>query len=256
MKVVAPRGRFISADDYIAQIGPRTRLVSASLVRFDDGARLDAARVADACHAVGAALLLDMSQCVGATPIAIRELGADFAVSSGYKWLLGPYGTGFFWIAKEWTDRLQINSLYFMALEGARNFHSLPLENLRPVAGARRGDAPETASFTNLAALDASLDLILRIGVDAIACHIGELVNTIVEDLPKSKCVLASPSGSERRGPYVCVAGRNPDETPKIFQKLREAEVFVSLRENAIRIAPHIYNTPEHVARLMEVLSA
>ena len=58
----------------------------------------------------------------------------DFAVSSGYKWLLGPYGTGFFWIAKEWTERLQINSLYFMALEGARNFHSLPLENLRPVA--------------------------------------------------------------------------------------------------------------------------
>ena len=55
VRVVAPSDRFISADDYIAQIGPRTRLVSASLVRFDDGSMLDAARVAKACHAANAA---------------------------------------------------------------------------------------------------------------------------------------------------------------------------------------------------------
>ena len=61
----------------------------------------------------------------------------------------------------------------------------------------------------------------------------------------------------ERRGPYVCVAARNPDDTPKIFEKLREAEVFVSLRENAI---PHRSAYLQYAracrARLMEVLSA
>ena len=106
MRKVSPAGRFITADDYIHAIGPRTRIVSASLVRFNDGARLNAARVAEACHAVGAMLLLDASQCVGAMPMTVEELGADFIVGSGYKWLLGPYGTGFFWVAPEAGERL------------------------------------------------------------------------------------------------------------------------------------------------------
>jgi selenocysteine lyase/cysteine desulfurase len=256
MKVFAPKGRFVSADDYIQHIGPRTRLVSASLVRFDDGARLDASRVAKACHAAGAALLLDMSQCAGALPLDIGELGADFAVSSGYKWLLGPYGTGFFWIANEWIERLQIGSLYFMALEGARNFSSFAMENLRPVAGARRWDSPETASFTNLSALDASLDLILKVGVDAIARHNGLLVKEMIDRLPRETYVLASPAESERRGPYVCFAGRSPGETAKLFGKLRDAGVIVSLRENALRVSPYLYNSSDDISRLIKIQSA
>src|SRR5271170_2199492 len=74
VRVVEPSGRFISADDYIEQIGPQTRVVSASLVRFDNGARLDAPRVASACEKVGAALLLDITQCAGAVKLEIRDL--------------------------------------------------------------------------------------------------------------------------------------------------------------------------------------
>src|SRR4029077_1315837 len=101
VRVVQPKGRFISADDYIEAIGPQTRVISASLVRFDNGARLDAARGSRACEKVGAALVLDLAQCAGAMKIDLRELGASMAVSSGYKWLLGPYGAGFFWVASE-----------------------------------------------------------------------------------------------------------------------------------------------------------
>ena len=255
IRVVEPRGRFIAADDYVEQIGPRTRLVSASLVRFNDGARLDASRVARACHAVGAFLLLDMAQCAGAIPIAIRELGADFAVCSGYKWLLGPYGTGFFWADPQAGERLEIGPLYFMALEGARNFQMMPLGNQRAVPGARRWDSAEPANFTNLAALDASLDLILRLGSDAIVRHTAALVGEIVRRLPDS-FALASPPEPERRGPYICIAARSAEETMAIFEKLRAARIHVSLRENAIRISPYLYNTPDDISRLIEVLSA
>lgn len=65
LRAVAPRERFITADNLIAALTPRTRLVSVSLVRFDDASLLDAARVAKACHAQGAYLLLDVSQCCG-----------------------------------------------------------------------------------------------------------------------------------------------------------------------------------------------
>jgi selenocysteine lyase/cysteine desulfurase len=255
MRAVLPAGRFIAADDYIRAIGPRTRIVSASLVRFNDGARLDAARVAEACHAVGATLLLDASQCVGAMPMAVEELGADFIVGSGYKWLLGPYGTGFFWVAPEAGERLRTGPLNYQALEGARNFSELPAETLRVVPGARRWDAAETANFTNLAALDASLDLVLAAGVDSVACYNQELVSQIIERLPGSRSVLASPPERERRGPYVCIAGRDPSETPALFEKLRANNIFVSLREGAIRIAPYLYNTPEQISRMMDLLS-
>lgn len=254
VRIVEPRGQFISADDYIECIGPRTRLISASLVRFDNGARLDAARVGRACEKVGAALILDLSQCAGAIQLNIRGLGASMAVCSGYKWLLGPYGTGFFWIASEWVGRLPLGAVYFMALEGAREFHAMPTGNLRPAPGARRWDSAETANFTNLAAFDSSLDFVLRMGTDAVQRSIDSLVTEIIEGLPQTSCVLASPAERERRGPYVCVSARDPKDTAALYDEAREAKISVSLRENALRIAPHIYNTAEDISRLMAIL--
>src|SRR5713101_5657062 len=80
LKIVSPRERFIRADDLIAAISPRTRIVSVSMVRYDDGSLLDAARVADACHKQGALLLLDASQCCGAIPM---DVSGDFVVRMG-----------------------------------------------------------------------------------------------------------------------------------------------------------------------------
>jgi len=255
VKVIAPAERFISADDYLSAISPRTRVVSASLVRFDTGSRLDAKRVADACQAAGALFLLDASQCAGALPIDVGATGADFLVSSGYKWLLGPYGTGFFWARREWSDRLPDGPVYWQSLEGADNFHGLPLDALRVRAGARRWDSPETASFTNLAAFDASLSLVNSAGTDKIYEHAASLSRLVAERLPKDRCVLASPSNSERRGQFVCVAARSPEKTADLFKKLREEKIIVCLREGVLRISPHIYNTEHDVLRLIAAMS-
>src|SRR6266404_8704291 len=107
LKIVSPREHFITADDLLAAMTPKTRVVSVSLVRFDDGSLLDAARVAAACHARGALLVLDISQSCGAMPLDVEQLGADFMVCAGYKWLLGPYGTGFCWVRSEHLDTMR-----------------------------------------------------------------------------------------------------------------------------------------------------
>jgi selenocysteine lyase/cysteine desulfurase len=255
VKVIASAERFISADDYLSAISARTRIISASLVRFDNGARLDAKRVADACHAAGALFLLDASQCAGALPIDVGATGADFLVSSGYKWLLGPYGTGFFWARREWSDRLRDGPVYWQSLEGADNFHGLPLDGLRVRAGARRWDSPETASFTNLAAFDASLNLVNSVGTDKIYEHAASLSRLAAERLPMDRCVLASPSNGERRGQFVCVAARTPEKTADLFKKLRKEKIVVCLREGVLRISPHIYNTEHDVLRLIAAMS-
>ena len=255
VRIAEPRERFITAEDYIEQIGPKTRLVSASLVRFDNGALLDAAKVADACRAKGVALLLDISQCAGVMQLSLRQIGADFAVASGYKWLLGPYGTGLFWVARESAQRLQAGPLYWMALEGARDFNSLPLENPTAAPGSRRWDSPETASFVNLAPLDASLDLLLRIGLDKVAEHNRALTRILVDRLPRDRFVLASPADESRRGPYICVAARNPAETKMLHERLREAQIIAALRQGSVRISPYLTNTVDDIERVVKVLS-
>jgi cysteine desulfurase / selenocysteine lyase len=255
VKIVKPAGRFLAASDFIEQIGPRTRLVSASLVRFDNGARLDAARVARACHDAGALLLLDAAQCAGAMPIDVAALGADFLTASGYKWLLGPYGTGFFWVRSELIEQMRAGPFYWQAaFENSSDFTMLSEGELRPTRGARRWDAPETASFFNLAALAASLEFLVRVGVDTVWRHNGKLIAAMIERLPLDRCVLASPAKEEERGPFVCVAARKGEATPALFEQLRQAGIIVSLREGAIRVAPHLYNSERDMDRLLAVL--
>ena len=255
VKIVKPRGRFLAAADFVEQIGSRTRLVSASLVRFDDGVRLDAARVAAACRQAGALLLLDAAQCVGAMPLDVAALGADFLTASGYKWLLGPYGTGFFWSRADHIARMPERPFYWMAAEGAEKFDALTHSEFRLGPGARRWDAPETANFFNLAALDASLDFLMRVGVETVWQHCHQLIAGMIERLPLDRCVLASPADPAERGPYACVAARKREATPELYERLRQDGIIVSLREGALRISPHLYNSERDIDRLLTVLA-
>ncbi|HUK31240.1 MAG TPA: aminotransferase class V-fold PLP-dependent enzyme [Candidatus Acidoferrum sp.] len=255
VRVVQPRERFLTTDDLIAAITPRTRLISTSHMRFDDGALCDAPRLAAAAHAAGALLLLDAAQSVGAVPMNIGELGADFVVASGYKWLLGPYGTGFFWARGDRTAEMQPDSGYWGALESASDFTRLSSGEVKFKKDASRWDMPETSNMFNLAPLEASLEFLLRIGVKTVWDHCRAFCEQVIERLPIDRCVLASPADARARGQYVCVAARKSENTPQLFKKLTEAGVFVSLREGALRIAPHLYNTDRDADRLIRALT-
>lgn len=254
LRTVRPRRRFLRAEDFVECIGPRTRLVTTSLVRFHDAARIDARPIADACHAVGAWLALDVSQCAGAMPVDVGELGADFVVSSGYKWLLSPYGTGFFWAREDSMRQMRPAPFYWTALPGALNPETLDLAPYRPEPSPRRWDAPETASL-NLVAMEASLEFLLRAGVETVWRHNRRLIEQLVARIPVDRCVLASPADPRFCGPFVCVAGRSPEKTRAIYQNLQRSECFVSLRENAIRVSPHLFNGAGDIDRLVAALT-
>jgi len=257
LKIVSPRERFITAEDLIAAMTPQTRLVSVSMVRYDDGSLLDAARVAEACHKQGALLLLDASQSCGAMPMDVKQLGADFIVSAGYKWLLGPFGTGFFWAKSEHLGMVRPGPFYWMALMESHNFAAMNFHDPKPAANAKRWDAPESASYFNfnLVALDASVDFVVRMGPELVAEHNRKLIELMFERLPKDRFVLASPLDAARRGPYGCFAARSPEKTAEHYQHLRKENVAVSLREGNIRVSPHLYNTERDIDRLISVVA-
>ncbi len=257
LKIVAPRGRFMTADNLITAMTPKTRVVSVSLGRYDDGSLLDAPRVAAACHAQGAVLLLDVSQCCGALPMDVHQLGADFLVCAGYKWLLGPFGTGFFWIKSEHIATARPAPFYWMAIAGSHNFSELNFDDPRPGPNAKRWDAPEWASYFNfnLVAMDTSVELVSRMGPERVAAHNRKLIDFLFERLPKDRCVPASPLDAAQRGPYGCFAARSSEKTTELYQRLRKENVVVSLREGNIRVSPHLYNTDRDIDRLISVIT-
>jgi len=257
LKVVSPRERFLTADDLIAALTPKTHLVSVSLARFDDGSLIDAARVAAACHAQGALLLLDVSQCCGAMPMDVNRLCADFMVCAGYKWLLSPFGTGFFWIKSEHLSTVRPAPFYWMAVAGSDNFSSLSFDNPMPAPNAKRWDAPEWASYfnLNLATMDASVEFVGRVGPETVAAHNRELIDLMFGRLPKDRCVPASPLDPAQRGPYGCFSARSREKTTELYQRLRKENVVVSLRQGNIRVSPHLYNTERDIDRLISVVT-
>jgi selenocysteine lyase/cysteine desulfurase len=256
VREVAPAdGRFVAADDLLAAVGERTRLVAASFVGYADGNRIDIARLSAGCRARGVLVFVDASQGVGALDLRAQELGCDFLTCCGYKWLLSPYGTGFFYLREELIERLDIAGVNWLSVEGAVNFNQLPREGWRLEPGARRWDAAEVASFLNLSAMKASLEFLHRVGVGEIERHAGGLSQQIVDRLPRDRCVLRSPAEATHRGTFVVVAARTPKSTAELWQALRQRNIFVSLRQDALRIAPNIFNREWEIERLLEVLT-
>jgi selenocysteine lyase/cysteine desulfurase len=255
LKTVSPRERFLTADDVIAAMTPKTRLVSISLVRFDNGVLLDGARIAAACHAQDAMLLLDVSQACGAVPLDVRTLGADFLVCAGYKFLLGPFGTGFVWGKSEIVANMRPGPFYWMAAKGAENFAAMAFDDPKPAATARRFDVAETANYFNLAALEASVDFVLQAGPETVAAHNRNLIELLYERLPKDRCIPTSPVDAAHRGPYGCFAARAPEKTVALYERLRKENIIVSLREGNIRVSPYLFNTERDIDRLISVIT-
>lgn len=255
LKVVSPRGPFIAADDFIAAMTAKTRLVSVSMVRFDNASLLDVKRLASACHSQGALLLLDVSQCCGGMPVDVSDLGVDFMVCAGYKWLLSPYGTGFFWAKSAHIANMRPGPYYWAAAEGADKFHALASDRPKRVFGAFGWDIAETSNYFNLAAMDASLEFVLRAGPEIVYEHNRKLIDFMYERLPKDRCIPTSPVDSTQRGPYGCFAARSLEKTAALYERLCKENVVTAFREGNIRVSPHLLNTERDIDRLISVIT-
>jgi cysteine desulfurase / selenocysteine lyase len=255
LKLIAPRNQWIEAQDFIDALTRQTRVVSVSMVRFEDGSMLDTAKLGTACHAQGTLLALDVSQCCGAIPMDVSKLGADFITCSGYKWLLGPYGCGFFWATSELMKSFRPGPFYWQGIAGLTNYNALIFENPQPEQGARGWDAAETASYFNMAGWDASLKFLREVGVETVAGHNQKLTTRLFSSLPADRCIITSPLEPSRRGPYGCFAGRSPEQTEELYERMKKEKLIASLREGNIRISTHLYNTEQDIDKVIMAIT-
>jgi len=245
-------GRFVGEKELIAAIGPRTRIVAISHVAFSTGYRADLRRLGEDCRERGIHLVVDGAQSVGAIDFKVSELPVDILATSGDKWLLGPFGTGFTYINPAILERLRVRDVNWMNVEGSSNLGDAGGGPLRFRDGARRFDIPEAASFLNLHGLIASLSFLARVGIDGVETHVRRLHDRLVHGLDATGLRVVSDLSPGRRSGILALEGSSHEETRAIFRRLRERGIVVSVRDNLIRVSPHIYNTRADIESFLE----
>jgi len=174
-------------------------------------------------------------------------------VAVGYKWLMGPYSFGYLYVAPKWHERGVPIEQTWMSRAGAEDFARLVdyTDDLRP--GARRFDMGEFSQFVLLPMARAALEQVLDWGVERVARDVGALTDCIAREVRSLGCLVADERERVRHMLGVQLPGGLPAD---LADRLASARVFVSIRGDSIRVAPHLYNDERDVERFVSVLGA
>ena len=238
-------------DAVLDAINQDTAIVAVPNCHWADGRLVDLVAVSRACRAVGAALVLDLTQSLGVLPFDISSVRPDFAVAACYKWLLGPYGLGLLYVDPKYHGGKPIE-YNWINRAGSEDFSRLVDYQDAFQPGARRFDMGEKSNPPLLAGGSAAIDMILEWGVDSVAETLAAKTKSIA-DSAQTIGFDSAPSGT-RASHFLALefAGQVPAD---LLDHCAENSVFVSHRSNMLRITPHLYNDEVDAAKLLEVLA-
>jgi len=228
----------------------RVRVLAISFVQFSNGYRADLKRLSAATRANGTYLVVDGIQGVGNSMLDVRETPVDILACGGQKWLLSPWGSGFVYVRKELIASLEPAITGWMAFEGTDDFSRLTEYNPTFRADARRFEMI-TLPFQEFYGFTQSVELLLEIGIQEIAEVTRSLHEPILKWADARGVRVASPRDDRHRSAIVCIA---PEKAVEAFHAVKRASVVCSLREGAIRLSPHFYNTVGEMDKVVEVL--
>ena len=227
-----------------------TAVVAVSNCHWTDGTLIDLEKIGEKCRSKGAALVLDGIQSLGALPFSIKRVQPDFLVAGAHKWLLGPYSFGFCYVDPKWHNGKALEENW-MNRADSEDFSRLVDYRDSYQNGARRFDMGESSNFILSPIAAAALRQILDWGVENIAETLQAKTDAIADRAEEIGLVVAP---KHARAPHligVLKPGGFRKELPNL---LAQEKIFVSVRGESIRIAPHLYTTEEDIERLFSAL--
>jgi selenocysteine lyase/cysteine desulfurase len=226
-------------------------IFAVSAVQFASGWRADLPRLGAFCRERGIWFVVDAIQSLGQLPLDVREAKVDVLASGGHKWLCAPFGTGFAYVRRELLARMEPRVVGWTGMEPCADLNSLLDYRWEPLADARRFEVA-TLPFPDFHGFAAALGLLMEVGVGRIAEHVLEVQEPLVAWLAEHPEVqVVSDLAPARRSGVLCFRPPEPEAT---HQALAAAGVVCALREGAIRVSPHLYNTADEMRRVVEVL--
>jgi selenocysteine lyase/cysteine desulfurase len=229
-------------------INSNTAAVVMSPVHWVDGTKFRMKEISEKCKANDVFLILDGTQMIGATPFDASDIQPDALICAGYKWLFGPYSSGIAYYSERYSNGIPIEESW-MNRSNAQNFGGLTDYDHSYGDGAMRYNVGETSNFILMPMLKAALTQVLAWDTKNIEAHNSHLFNSL-RDLTSSGDFWIEEDAYRANHLFGIYTRKNQDIT-QIGNRLRENKIYVSLRSQAIRISPHIYNTSVDMEALL-----
>jgi cysteine desulfurase / selenocysteine lyase len=236
-------------DRFYDSATARTRLVILSSANYNTGFVPPLSDLAEFLHARGVLLFIDGTQSVGALRFDVARVRPDMLAVHGYKWLLSPNGAGFFYIAPELRERLPPNVVGWRSHRDWRNVDNLHHGVPELTSSAEKYEGG-SVSFALLYAMEASIDLILEIGPDAVEARVLDLA-------AKTRAIVCELGATVTHCGSPIVAARFPDrDVSALARALKEQRVLVAARRGNLRVSPHLYNNEQDLEIFERALRA
>lgn len=238
-------------DRIVESIQTNTRLVALGNIHWADGTIFDLEAIRKRTREVGAWLVIDGTQSVGALPFDVRKIQPEALICAGYKWLMGPYATGVAYFSPELNKGVPVEENWINRLH-SENFVGLVKYQSDYQPGALRYDVGERSNFILTPMLLAALRQVQEWKPANIQAYCDRITQReiarlrsygfwIEEDVWRSKHLFGI---------------RLPDQVSlaDVQKKLAKEKISVSFRGDAIRVSPHVYNTEKDIKKLADVL--
>jgi selenocysteine lyase/cysteine desulfurase len=229
---------------------PPVGLASISSVHWSDGGLIDIEKAAAALRRQKAAFLIDVTHSAGVLPLDVRRLDPDFVIFPTYKWLLGPYGRAFLYIARRHQGGIPLEQTSF----GRRNVRAeneVYFADLSYVPDARRFDMGERDHFISMEMASIGMEMMAEWGAAAVAQRLLMLTERIAEGV---RGFGISVPEYRVRAPHILSLGFKHRMPTGLVEGLATEGIYVAARLGRMRISPHVFNDEADADRFVAAL--
>jgi selenocysteine lyase/cysteine desulfurase len=255
VRQIKSENHVLTPDEISAAISPKTRVVCLPHVHTFSGHVLDIQSIGKICHQHKIIFIVNMSQSLGNRAIDVGALPVDAITTAAFKWLCGPYGTGFCWMRKELRESLNYNQAYWCSIMRPQDLIHEDQLVLKEDTSSRRYDVFGTANFFNFYPLTRSVQYLLDIGLDRVERYIDQRVCEVIDGLKSAEFNLISLTANGARSALVVFSHKDRTQNLEIFNFLKQHKIHLALWKGNLRVSPHIFITPENIRQFLTVLS-
>jgi len=254
VRFIEARSGRLEPQQLAREISPRTRLFCTSWVNSFRGCAIDVVGIGQICRNNHVIFVLNAAQGLGARVLDVEASAVDAVTCCGFKWLCGPYATGFCWLTPALRESLTPRHAYWLTMQTGKPLDNMRDYSLRTDLGARAWDVFCTANFFNFVPWTAAIEYLLQAGPANIASYDERLVTELLQDLDEDRFELISPLA----GPYcstLIVLRPRKEEAGAWKERLAVAGFDIAVREGNLRISPHLHISHQDIAQLALALS-
>ena len=239
-------------EEIINKISEEVAVVAIPNIRWTDGYIIDLKKVSGACKKFDVNLILDLTQSAGAMQIDLKEINPEFAIIANYKWMLGPYSTGFLYISDKFIDGVPLEETW-IGRKNSQDFSKLTDYQSLYNSDSIRFDMGQRANFSLLPGVKAALEQLQDWSIKKIENTLYQNNMIICKGLSELGFEILS---EKNRAPHFISARLPGYDGNLLINILKKNKIFISERSGFLRITPHLWNNEEDFFKLINCLKS